>query len=101
MIHALSLATDVLAAAPAGVPNPGTGEAPPGADAFLTIIKWAAFIVLGICVLGVIFAGGRMAFGGRHGEGSEHASRLGWVLAGSIVVGSASGIVAALLPAAA
>lgn len=101
MSETLLLATTVLTEVAVGIPNPGMGEAPPGSEAFLTVIKWAVWIVLGICVLGVIFAGARMAFGGRHGEGSEHASRLGWVFAGCMVVGSASGIVAALLPAAA
>lgn len=101
MSETLMLATTVLTEVAAGVPNPGMGEAPPGSEGFLLILRWAAWIVLGLAVLGVIFAGARMLFGGRHGEGSEHASRLGWVLAGSLVIGSASGLVGALLTAAA
>ena len=93
MISTLLLAPDVLA----GVPNPGGGEAPPGSEGFLTILGWAAWIVFGLCVLGVIIAGGAMAVSNRRGEGGEHASRLGWVLAGAIVVGSASGLVGALV----
>jgi hypothetical protein len=56
-----------------------------------------AYIALGVCVLGVIIAGASMAISHRRGEGGEQASRLGWVLAGSIVIGSASGLVAALV----
>jgi hypothetical protein len=80
-----------------GVPDPGAGVAPPGSEGFLTILRWVAYIALGICVLGVIVAGASMAISHRRGEGGEQASRLGWVLAGSIVIGSASGLVAALV----
>lgn len=48
---------------------------------------------MGVCVLGVVIAGGSMAVAHRHGGGGESASRLGWVAAGCVVVGSASGIV--------
>lgn len=81
----------------AQVIDPGGGEAPPGAEGFETILRWAAFLALGICVLGVIVAGAMMAVSGRRGEGGEHMSRLGWVLAACIVVGSASGLVGALV----
>jgi hypothetical protein len=50
-----------------------------------------------VCVLGVIVAGALMAVHSRRGEGAETATRLGWVLAGAIVVGSASGLVGALV----
>jgi hypothetical protein len=50
-----------------------------------------------VCVLGIIIAGTMMAIGQRRGEGGEHASRLGWVIAGCIVIGAASGLVGALI----
>ena len=81
----------------AGIPDPGSGTAPPGSEGLLAILSWAAWIAFGICVLGVIIAGGAMAIGNRRGEGGEHATRLGWVLAGSIVIGSASALVGALV----
>ena len=79
-----------------GVPNPGNGEPPPGSAGFLRIMRWAAWIAFGICVLGVILAGAMMAVASRRGEGQEHGARLMWVLAGCIVIGSASGLVGAL-----
>jgi len=88
-----SHALDVLAA----VPNPGSGSPPPGSDGFVKILRWAAYLALGVCVLGVIIAGGAMAVSSRRGEGGEHMSRLGWVMAGAIVIGSASGLVGALI----
>lgn len=88
----LAPVADVLAA----VPNPGSGEAPPGSDGFLRILRWAAWISFGVCVLGVIIAGAMMAISSRRGEGGEHATRLMWVFAGCIVIGSASGLVGAL-----
>lgn len=94
MLHATVMhAIDLIAQ----VPNPGGGEKPPGADGFETVIKWAAWIALGVCVLGVIVAGASMAIANRRGDGGEHMSRLGWVLAGCIVIGAASGVVGALI----
>jgi hypothetical protein len=93
MLQVASHALTVLAA----VPNPGQGAAPPGSEGILTILKWAAWIALVVCVLGVIVAGAMMSVQARRGEGGEHASRLGWVLAGCILIGSASGLVGALV----
>jgi len=81
----------------AAVPDPGRGSQPPGSGGIVTIIKWAAWIGLAVCVLGVIIAGASMAFASRRGDGGEHMSKLGWVLGGCIVIGSASGLVGALL----
>ncbi|MGL5858161.1 MAG: hypothetical protein ACRC35_07125 [Angustibacter sp.] len=89
----LAAVADVLTS----VPNPGNGEAPPGSDGFVTILKWAAWLAFGICVLGVIVAGAMMALANRRGEGGEHMSRLGWVFGGCIIIGSASALVGALV----
>jgi len=81
----------------AGVPNPGSGTAPPGSQGFTTILGWVAWVAFGICVLGVIITGAQMAISHRGGGGGgEHAARLGWVFAGCIVIGSASALVGAL-----
>lgn len=66
---------------------------PEWASGFSTLLSWVAWFALGICVIGVIVSGGAMALASRRGEGGEHATRLGWVLAGCIVIGSASAIV--------
>lgn len=79
------------------LPDPGLGEAPPGSEGFLTILRWVAWIAAGICVLGVIITGAMMAISNRRGEGGEHASRLGWAFAGSLVIGTASALVGALI----
>ncbi|MGF1662342.1 MAG: conjugal transfer protein TrbC [Kineosporiaceae bacterium] len=79
-----------------GVPTPGPTE-PPGADAFLEILNWVAWGALALCVLGVIGAGVSMVIAKGRGEGGEVIARLGWALAGSIVVGSAAAFVTALL----
>jgi hypothetical protein len=80
-----------------GIPDPGAGEAPPGSAGVLTILRWGAWIVFAVCVGGALFAGGTMAISRRRGEGGEHLTNLGWVLAGAIVAGSASGFVAGVL----
>jgi hypothetical protein len=81
----------------AQVPDPGQGKTPPGSDKFLTILQWSAWLAFGVCVLGVIIAGATMAIQHRHGQGGEHAARLGWVAAGCVVAGSASALVGALV----
>lgn len=92
LVAALAPVADVLA----GVPDPGSGTAPPGSEGFLTILRWTAWIAFGVCVMGVILAGAMMAISSRRGEGGEHGARLMWVFAGCIVIGSASGLVGAL-----
>lgn len=81
----------------AAVPDPGTGEAPPGSEGFLIILRWVAWLVFALCVLGVLITAATMALQNRRGEGGEHASRLGWVLGACILAGSASGLVGALV----
>lgn len=81
----------------AQVPNPGGGTAPPGSAKFTTIISWAAYVAVGVCVVGILVVGAKMALQHRQGQGGDHAASLGWVMAGCIVVGSASAIVGALV----
>ncbi|GAA1750971.1 conjugal transfer protein TrbC [Aeromicrobium alkaliterrae] len=79
------------------VPDPGSGTAPPGSEGIITILQWAAWIAAAVCVLGVIIAGAMMAVQMQRGEGGQSVSRLGWVMAGAIVIGSASALVGAIL----
>lgn len=79
------------------IPNPGTGEAPPGSDGLLTILKWVAWIVFGLAVAGILITAGTMMVNNRRGEGGEHAGRLAWVLGGCILAASAGGVVGALV----
>lgn len=74
----------------------GEGTAPPGADSLLKILKWTAWIAFGVCVGAVMWTGAMLGISARKGEGGEHAGRLGWTLAGAIVIGSASAIVGAV-----
>jgi hypothetical protein len=57
------------------------------------VVNYVTWIGMMVCVLGIVIAGAMMAIGQRRGEGGEHASRLGWVVAGCIVIGSASALV--------
>jgi hypothetical protein len=61
------------------------------------MLRWAANIGLTLGVGGVIAAGAAMAISHRRGEGGDHIGRLGWVFGGCIVIGSASGLVRALV----
>ncbi|MBG6191711.1 hypothetical protein IWX64_002678 [Arthrobacter sp. CAN_A212] len=98
MLHTAALnlqlsAVDVLST----IPNPGGGSAPPGSEGLLTILSWAAWIALALGVLGVIIAGITMMIQVRRGEGGEGLSKLGWTLAGCVVVAGASGLVTAFV----
>lgn len=98
LIDFMQQTLDTLAALdPTPVPDPGTGEAPPGVgEKVLTILKWIAYLATTACVGGILYAGGRMALAHRRGD-DANLSQLGWVLAGCVVIGSASGIVGALI----
>ena len=96
-MYLLTALPDLLSSLPLAVPDPGKGEAPPGSDGLVTILKWVFYIASAMCVLGVLIAGGMMAISVQRGSGGEHVSRLGWALGGCIVIGSASALVGALL----
>jgi hypothetical protein len=83
---------------PGGYNGPAVGNGtPPGAQQFSTILGWAAYIASGVCVLGIIITGGMLAISHRGGGGGgEHASKLGWIFAGCVLIGSATFIVGAL-----
>ncbi len=74
-----------------------TSTQPSWAGGFTTMLGWVAWFALSVCVLGVMISGGAMALASRRGEGGEHATRLGWVLAGCILIGSASAVVGGVL----
>jgi hypothetical protein len=91
-MHALLIAHGILT----DVPNPGAGTAPPGFGNFTTILGWGKWISLGMLVVALMFAGARMGISSRRGEGGEHASQIGWVLGGVLVVSASFSLVSFL-----
>jgi len=79
------------------VPDFGGAVAPPGSDKLLTIGRWALWCVSALCVIGLLIVGAKMSTEFTHGEMSQHGKRLASVLAGIILIGSASGIAGALI----
>ncbi|MGP3973545.1 hypothetical protein ACTWQF_05790 [Streptomyces sp. 8N114] len=94
LAHFAQLAADP---APSGPPDVGGGSAPPGADGLLTVLKWVAWTVTALCVAGIFAVAARMALDHSRGGGREHAKGLGYVLGACLLVGSASGLVGALV----
>ncbi|RCV50308.1 hypothetical protein [Marinitenerispora sediminis] len=90
-------ATSELVLHLAAVPDPGSGEAPPGSEGFIAILGWAKWVALGICVLGLMIAGATMAIQSRRGEGGEHMGKIGMVLAGVIIISAATSLVSFLV----
>ncbi|WP_424108696.1 hypothetical protein [Rothia mucilaginosa] len=81
------------AAVLAGPIDPGPGEPPPGSDGVVTVVKWIAWIVFALAVIGVLVTAGAMALNNRRGQGGEHAAALGWTCAACVLASAASGIV--------
>lgn len=77
----------------AGVPVPGDPEAPPGFDRVEDIMGWVKWGCLGLLVVAMMIAGARVGFGGRHGDGNEHAGRVGSILIGVMIVGAAGALI--------
>ncbi len=86
-----------LVAAEDEVPTPGGAEMPEGFDNFTTLLSWVKWVCLGVTIISLMVAGARMGFGSRQGDGEEHASRVGQVLIGVILVSAAASMVSFLL----
>ena len=78
------------------IPAP-TGIQPPGTEGLTTILGWIAWGVTFLCVVGVFFVAGSMAFAHRRGEGSEAVGKLGWVMGACILGASATSLVNVLI----
>ncbi|MCT2980597.1 hypothetical protein [Propionibacterium freudenreichii] len=89
-------ATDVVALLPLQVPDPNPVQ-PPGTEGFTSIMGWAKWVALAVCVLGLIAAGALMAIQSRRGEGGEHVGKIGMALGGVIVISAASALVGFLM----
>jgi hypothetical protein len=101
VVNALNLATAQLAAGhrhllAANIPAP-VGVQPPGTQGLTTILSWIAWAVTFLCVVGVFFVAGSMAFAHRRGEGSEAIGKLGWVMGACILGASATSLVNVLI----
>ncbi|MEK8229338.1 hypothetical protein NKG05_30685 [Oerskovia sp. M15] len=73
---------------PAQLPNPSPIQ-PPGTEAVSTILGWAKWVGLMVCILGLVAAGTLMAVQSRRGEGGEHVGKIGMALGGVIVISAA------------
>ncbi len=74
------------------------GQHPSSASNVETLLGYATWISLGICVLALIFLGATMALHQRRGEGSHFVSKIGIVLFATVLISAASGIVTGVLP---
>lgn len=87
---------DVVALLPLQVPDPNPVQ-PPGTEGFTTIMGWAKWVALAVCILGLFAAGALMAIQSRRGEGGEHVGKIGMALAGVIVISAAAALVGFLV----
>lgn len=74
-----------------------TPQAPPGSGKILTIIGWASWIVTVMGIAAIFAVAGYMMFRNDRGEGSNAQSKLGYVLAGLILISAASAIVGVIV----
>lgn len=71
--------------------------APPGADKFEKILNWAGWLGFGCGLLGFIIVGIVMMVASHNGHGGGVMQKLGFVMAGCIIVGAAGGFVGAFM----
>ena len=95
IIEAISTGGDLAGLVPADVtalPDPDPLQ-PPGTEGLTSILGWARWVALAVCILGLFAAGALMAVSSRRGEGGEHVGKIGMALAGVIVISAAVALV--------
>jgi hypothetical protein len=94
-----ALAADPSPAASGGLPDLGSGTAPPGSAKVVTVLRWGLWAVTIACVAGVLLSSGRMAvqYRSQGGGGGEAMTGLVWTLIACVIAASATGIVGALI----
>ncbi|RAX21769.1 hypothetical protein DRB06_05355 [Actinomyces sp. Z5] len=94
--HATQAVTEVVLSLPFDLPDPDPVQ-PPGTEGFTSIMGWAKWIALAVCILGLFAAGALMAIQSRRGEGGEHVGKIGMALGGTIVISAAASLVGFLV----
>ena len=87
----------VVAAVPLQIPGDPTAQQPPGTEGISTVMGWAKWVALAICILGLVAAGALMAIQSRRGEGGEHVGKIGMALGGVVVISAAGSLVGFLV----
>ncbi|MEU1121958.1 MULTISPECIES: hypothetical protein [unclassified Streptomyces] len=95
LTQALDTAHHITQAVPD--PSKGGGLEPPGAKKFTTVLRWTFWVVSAVCVLGILGVGAQLALAWNRGEGTEAGKGLGKVMLACVLIGSASGLVGALI----
>ena len=95
--HPRADAADCTTTVPTGIPDPGQGCAPPGADKLVRILQYVVWGALGSGVGGFALIGGRMAMNHRRGEGGGHLASLVIVGLGCVVAVSGTVLVNAVI----
>ena len=93
LAHHVALYAPYLVDIPSGY-NPNSGGIP-GAGTLMDVTNWAAFLVLGLCVLGLVASVGGMVFGkasGNAGVGIFSALSLPVFIVGVVIVVNAYGL---------
>lgn len=99
VVSAATLATTPLllpASARADV-DPPTPIQPPGTAGLATLLNWGLWLVTFTGLIGMFVAAGSMMVASRRGEGSEHITKLAWVLGGCVAAAGSSAMVNTLL----
>jgi hypothetical protein len=94
VLSALSTAKDTLIRADISPPN---SVQPPGTAGLMTVMAWVSWGVTFLCIIGIFFVAGKMAFSHRRGEGSEAVGQLGWVMGACVLIAAAGPIVNVLI----
>ena len=84
-----------LSAFAADLPDPDPVQ-PPGTSNVTTVLGWAKWVCLAVCILAIFAAGAMMAVQSRRGEGGENVARLGWIMGGVIIISGGASLISFL-----
>ncbi|MGK9149521.1 conserved hypothetical protein [Plantibacter sp. T3] len=90
MIEVLDAVSTSIVAAPYCMPEAAQ-------NALDTGVFWMRIVAVSLGVIALIMIGIGMFYSARRGDGGEMLSKLGWFIAGLIVVSAAAGIVSIFL----
>jgi hypothetical protein len=93
VLHSVTSLPAHFTLVPMDGPSLPVASEPPGMKSISSIMGWAKWVALAVCILGLVAAGAMMAINSRRGEGGEHVGRIGMALGGVIVISAAGSLV--------
>lgn len=95
-MFALALSTGDTLGHLLAAPDPGNGEAPPGSEKIITILKWGKWLFTAAAVVGGLIIAGKMIMSHQRGDDAQ-VGKLGIFLGACVFAGVVPNLVDALV----